>query len=121
MDFTIDDQYLTSVSIRKEYNCLTGDKEEDLIKVLKGYDKIISHGSEDHPEFTKLRNSLEESGYIKTVRNHWNGDTVLKPFTLNGLRFKKGEKFCCGCAMKGHIEIGIKYQKERDARKQRKA
>lgn len=115
MDFTIDDQYLTSVMVRTEHSFLTGDREEDLIKVLKGYDKATSIECQDHPEFTKFRNELERLGYIKIERGWWNGDCVLKPFTLNGLRFKKNEKFCCGGAMKGHIEIGLKYQRKKRA------
>lgn len=41
--------------------------------------------------------------------NWWNGDRVLKPFTLNGYLFTEGEKFLCGSAMGHHLAWAAKY------------
>ena len=57
----------------------------------------------DHPGFTRLRDSLENNGYIKTERNWSNGDRVLKRFKLNGHWFDEGEQFPCAPAMKYKI------------------
>ena len=65
----------------------------------------VSIGSDDGPEFKALRNQLEELGYIKCQRGWWNGDRVVKPFQLNGLKFKKNEQFLSGAAMKSHLEF----------------
>ena len=114
MQFYIDDQFISSVTIRKEWgmydhipkNELT---HEQFIKVLKGEDRCTSVHSEDHPEFTKLRNELERLGYISTCRQSWNGDRVLKPFKVNEWKFKHGEKFCCSAAMRVSIDSARKH------------
>lgn len=100
---------LCSITIHKEwgmYDHIPRDelKPEQLIKIIKGEDRCSSTGSDDHPDFKELRNTLEAQGFIQCQRNCWNGDRVLKPFTLNGARFKKGEKFCCGAAIKWDVE-----------------
>ncbi len=66
---------------------------------------VISTRFDDHPEFEKLRNKLEKKGYIRTERNWVNGDTVLVPFYLNKLKFKKNEPFPCASAIKIRIEL----------------
>jgi len=104
--FTIDESYITDVTVRNEHDFIkdrNNPTHEDLIKVLKGWDKAISISSKDHDEFTKLRNQLEEEGYIECQRGWWNGDRVLKSFKLNEWVFRKGHKFCCAAAMKGSI------------------
>ena len=114
MNFTIDDAYICDVTVRREWGMfdnipveeLTG---EQLLKILKGEDRCSSFGHKDHDEFTKLRDMLEELGYIKTQRNWWNGDVVLKPFTLNGWKFKKGHKFPCAAALKSSISCAKKF------------
>jgi thiamine monophosphate kinase len=78
--------------------------DEQLIKILKGEDRYAMVGTADHPEFAKLRDALEEQGYITCWRNCWNGDKVLKPFILNGKTFKERETFPCGSAMRGHLK-----------------
>jgi len=83
--------------------------EDELVKVLKGTDIISSTHSEDHPKFAEFRNNIEEMGFIKTVRNYWNGDEVISPFTLNGVEFLKGDKFPSGAAIKMHLEMKRKY------------
>ena len=109
--FEINNDYLTSVSIHKTYSNLSNPDnptKEDLVKILKGTHFWSSSHTEDHPEFAKLRNQLEELGYIQTQRNCWNGDTVLKPFVLNGAKFKKGEQFLSGGAIKYSIDSKLK-------------
>ena len=101
--FNIDEQYICDVTVRIEYDYIkdrNNPTHEDLIKVLKGYDKGYSISNKDHDEFTKLRNQLEELGYIKTQRGWWNGDRVIKGFKLNGFPLKKGEKFLSAGAMR---------------------
>lgn len=73
--------------------------------ILKGMGDCSSHGSDDHPEFKKLRDALEEGGFIKTQRGWWNGDSVLKPFSINGAKFSKNEQFPSGAAMSGHLKF----------------
>ena len=109
MDFHIPMTSLCDVTIRKEWGMfdnipldeLTPDQ---LFKILKGEDRCSSLSNDDHPDFQELRNTLEEQGYIETVRNCWNGDRVLKPFKVNGALFYKGEKFHCGAAIKYTVE-----------------
>ena len=109
MRFEIDEKYLCQVNIVKEwgmydhipFNELT---HEQLIKIIKGEDRYRSTSHDDHPEFSELRNKLEKEGFIKCERGWWNGDRVLKPFTLNGARFRKDEKFCSGAAIKWDVE-----------------
>ena len=112
MKFEIDESFLTSVTIRKEWNMYVGKKKltpDELIKILKGEGVCSSISSEDHPEFAKLREQLGAEGYIEIQRRWWNGDHVLKPFTLNGKKFKKGEQFPSGCAMPGHLKYMKKF------------
>ncbi len=111
-NFFIDEQYITDVTVRTEHDFIKDRKNpthEDLIKILKGYDKGVSIGSKDHDEFTKLRNQLEAEGYIQCQRSWWNGDRVLKPFYLNGWHFKKNHKFPCAAAMKSSISCARKF------------
>lgn len=104
MKFEINPEYVTSVTIRTDHS-LDKTEEDRVIMALKGH-KHVSIRSEDHPKFAELRNELGEKGFIKIERRWWNGDTVIKPFTLNGKRFKKGEMFGCGAAMS--FDLGIK-------------
>jgi hypothetical protein len=72
---------------------------EDLIKIIKGTHQWTTTSSGDHPEYAKLRNELEAKGFITTSRNSWNGDHVLKAFTLNRVKFNPPETFYSGAAM----------------------
>ena len=104
--FTIDEQYLCDVTVRIEHDLIrdrTNPTHEDLIKIIKGYDKGISTSHKDHDEFTKLRNQLEELGYIKCERGWWNGDRILKSFKLNESTLRKGHKFPCAGALNNSI------------------
>jgi hypothetical protein len=110
--FIIDEQYIVDVTVRKEYDFIKDRKNpthEELIKILKGHDKSIIVSNKDHDEFTKLRNRLEELGYISTTRNSWNGDRVLKSFKLNEWTFRKGHRFPCAAAMSNSIHCARKF------------
>jgi len=115
-EFFIDEQYITEVTVRTETSLLDNPENpthEDLIRIIKGHDKMVSISSKDHDEFTKLRNTLEEQGYIVTQRNWWNGDRVIKGFKLNGYPLKKGERFYCAAAMKGSFKMAKLYKNSR--------
>ena len=112
-EFFLDEQYICDVTVRQEYDFIkdrNNISHDDLIKILKGHDKSYSISSKDHNEFTKLRDQLEAEGYIKTERGWWNGDRVLKPFYLNGWRFKKNHRFPCASALKTSIECARKHK-----------
>ena len=85
-------------------------EDEQLIARLKGYE-FSSTRTEDHPEFAKLRDRLETEGYIRTSRNSWNGDYALTDFSVNGAIFRKGDKFCCGAAIKRDIDYKVNHQR----------
>lgn len=106
--FYLDESIEWHISVYTEYNSHL-DKEvvtnEDLVEVIKGNGKWSTTGSDDGPEFKALRNRLEELGYIECQRSWWNGDRVVKSFQLNGLKFKKGEQFSSGAALKFHLEF----------------
>ena len=113
MDFQIDEAYLTDIVVRTEYpryNNRTEVTAEELISVIKNPAPAVGIGTMDHPEFTCLREQLEQQGYIAVQRGWWNGDCVLKPFRLNGVRFKKGDQFPCATAMKGHLKFTKLYK-----------
>lgn len=113
MNFEIDETIPFNVVIHEEWNSyLKKDQltNLDLVEVLKGKGQCSVTSDDDHPEFKKLRNELEEKGFIETERKWWNGDRVLKTFKLNGVRFKRDEKFPCGAAMKFHLESRRKYK-----------
>ncbi len=113
--FYIDEAFIDDVTVRTEHdfikdrNNITND---DLIKIIKGWDKSVSISNKDHDEFTKLRNHLEELGYIECQRRWWNGDRVLKSFKLNEWTFRKGHKFPCAAAMKVSITCARKYNRK---------
>lgn len=113
MDFTIDPEYLCSVHIREEWNQYTRNGREptpeELLLVLQGKGNYSMGSTDDHPEFKKLREQLGELGYISIYRQCWNGDRVEKPFTLNGLKFKKGDQFSCGSGMGTHFAVRAKH------------
>ena len=115
-EFFIDEQYITDVTIRTVTSLLDNPDNptpEDLIKIIKGHHEMVSISNKDHDEFTKLRNQLEELGYIKTERGWWNGDRVIKGFKLNGFPLKKGERFYCAAAMSGSFSLAKKNKKNR--------
>ncbi len=110
--FNIDEQYICDVTVRTEHDFIKDRNNltnEDIIKILKGYDKSVSISNKDHDEFTKLRNQLEQEGYIKTERGWWNGDRVLKPFKMNEWKFHKGHKFPSAAAMRVSIDCAREH------------
>ena len=113
MDFTLDPAYLTDVTIYKKWNTYTKDGREptaeELLLILQGKGNCSTTRSIDHPEFTKLREHLGAEGYISIERGWWNGDRVLKPFTLNGLKFKVGQQFSSAGAMSNHLRVRAKH------------
>ena len=113
MDFTIDPDYLCSKTIHKEWNTYTQNGREptpeEMLLILQGKGKCGMTSSEDHPEFARLREHLGTQGYIKIERGWWNGDRVLKPFTLNGRKFKPGAQFSCGAAIGTHFAFQAKH------------
>jgi hypothetical protein len=111
--FTIDPAYLTSITIRKEWNTYTKDGQvptaEELLLILQGEGaRGITH-TEDHPEFTRLREQLGQEGYIQIERGWWNGDRVLKPFSLNGYTFKVDEQFSSADALGVHFAVRARH------------
>ena len=115
-EFFIDENYITDVTVRTVTSTLTNPDDptpDDLIKILKGHHQMISFSNKDHDEFTKLRNQLEELGYIKIERGWWNGDRVIKGFKLNGFPLKKGERFYSAAAMSGSFNLAKKNKKYR--------
>jgi len=111
--FTIDEAYICDVIVRTEHDFIKDRNNltnEDLVKILKGWDKSVSISNKDHDEFTKLRNQLEELGYIKIERGWWNGDRVLKSFKLNEWTFRKGHKFPSAAAMRVRIDCARKFK-----------
>ena len=117
MNFTIDESKPFDVNIRCVHSYLENPENptaDDLIKILKGTHQVTSMSNEDSPEFKSLRNTLEAEGYIICWRGGWNGDLVIKPFTLNGVKFEVDDKFCCGGAMKYHLQFEREYENKRD-------
>ena len=111
--FEIEDRYLTDVVEYKSWSIHQGKTEvsaDELIGMLKGKDRISSTRTIDHPIFSVLREQLNQERYITIERGWWNGDVVKKPFMLNGVKFKKGDRFCCASAMSIHLSIQKKYQ-----------
>lgn len=110
MEFTIDLEYLKGVTVKKDLSPYKGKEDltaDELIGALKWTSNSYEISSIDHPEFTKLREKLENHGYISIQRGWWNGDVVLKPFTLNSFKFKKGARFPCAAALGISIECAL--------------
>jgi hypothetical protein len=104
MNLTIDPSYLVSVTVRKEHPPKFDNTEEGLVNALMYANNSYSIRSVDHPEFDKIRQLLEKEGYIRANRNCWNGDRVVKPFTVNSRQFKIGDTFYCAAASKWHLK-----------------
>ena len=109
MNFQIDDAYLSSITIRREwglYDNIPQDQltHEQLINILKGKDRCSSVTTDDHPEFSKFRDRLEADGYIRKGPK-WNGDLAIKSFSVNGYRFDNGDKFFCAAALHNSIVV----------------
>lgn len=102
--FTIDINYCTSVNKHETFDLYKTEEEKLIARLRYGTDKGSRTWSEDHPEFTKLREQLGIEGYIVIQRGWWNGDRVLNPFKLNDKKFKKGDQFPSGAAIRWTLE-----------------
>ena len=111
MDFFIDLNHLIEVPDVQVYYTVNMENpsNEELLIILKNEHRIVSQGTKDHPEFTRLRDELEELGYIKTNHNWHNSDRVLKPFTLNGYKFEAGDAFLCASATFMDFKVRKKF------------
>ena len=85
--FKIDEKYLTDVFDGYTIEDNGDGKNSGLIS------------NTNHPAFKKLRDVLENKGYIKTQRNYSNGDRVVHAFYLNDVLFQEGEQFSCAAAL----------------------
>jgi hypothetical protein len=107
-EFTILEEYLTDIPkklVRYKYDTINELTNEQLVDILvNGNISSTTLWHECHPKFTEFREQLEQEGYIKVERSWSNGDRVLKPFKLNGKKFKKEDQFPCAAAMKGCLE-----------------
>ena len=114
-EFYIDEAYLCDITVFHEGNTYTDHGRvptaEETLELLKGKGgwRTVSH--EDHPEFAKLRQQLEDLGYIKIERSWSNGDRVTKAFKLNGFIFSKGIQFSCATAMGNNLYVRRKHPK----------
>ena len=108
--FKLKREHITSVSHTEHIVLEVPPEARALFKIfnhkLEGYAHSIII---DHPEFTKMRNRLEKQGYIQIEHGWRNGDRALKPFSLNGFKFKKHDKFPCASAM--DIWLSVKEKK----------
>jgi hypothetical protein len=99
MHFYIDPECLRSYTITDEFSMKDETPEDVIVRKLKGLTYSRTFSKED-PVFTDLREMLGAEGYIRIERGWWNGDSVLKPFYLNGVFFKLYEQFPCADALK---------------------
>ncbi len=96
-EYTIDEEFLTSVVVAYKYVTESGNKRG-------------THSTTDHPAFTALREHLGAKGYIEIQRSWWNGDRVLKRFTLNTYAFEPGDQFSSASAMGNNFSVRQKIQ-----------
>ena len=98
--FKLKREHITSVSHTEHIVLEVPEEARALFKIFNHKLEGYAHSSLiDHPEFTKMRNRLEKQGYIQIEHGWINGDRALKPFSLNGFKFKKHDKFPCASAM----------------------
>jgi hypothetical protein len=113
-EFLILKEYLTDVPdnhVKYRYDTTKELTHEQLVDILvNGNIQYRSFGTKDHPEFAKLRNQLEELGYIRTSRISCNGDIVLKSFKLNDMIFRKNTTFYCASALNNMIKVRNKQK-----------
>ena len=108
--FKLKREHITSVSHTEHIVLEVPPAARALFKIFNHKLEGYAHSSLiDHPEFTKMRNRLEKQGYIQIEHGWINGDRALKPFSLNGFKFKKHDKFPCASAM--DIWLSVKEKK----------
>lgn len=106
-EFTIEEQFLTSVMITRTGSKFDGRTDldaQEMLELLQGKHTWTTTKSEDHPVFANLRNVLEAQGHIRIQRGFWNGDRVLTPFKLNGVEFNTSDRFVCAAAMSSYLK-----------------
>lgn len=112
--FTLAPEFICGIIIHKKWNTYTKNgripTSDELLLLIKGEGECSVTSNDDHPEFAKLRKQLGEEGYIKIEPGWWNGDRVIKEFTLNNKLFEVGEQFSCGSAM----QFGITRKEDYD-------
>lgn len=98
--FYIDLEYCTQIIVTTAWypKFANSTPEDDLMFVLSST-PYKSIGTRDHPEFAKLRKTLDDNGYIDIIPGWINGDIVTKPFILNTKEYKVGDKFPCASAV----------------------
>ena len=108
--FKLKREHITSVSHTEHIVLEVPEEARALFSTFNHKLEGYAHSSLiDHPEFTKMRNRLEKQGYIQIEHGWVNGDRVVKPFSLNGFKFKKHDKFPCASAM--DIWLSVKEKK----------
>ena len=108
--FKLKREHITSVSHTEHIVLVVPEEARALFSTFNHKLEGYAHSSLiDHPEFTKMRNRLEKQGYIQIEHGWVNGDRVVKPFSLNGFKFKKHDKFPCASAM--DIWLSVKEKK----------
>jgi len=107
--FKLKREHITSVSHSQRMVFEIPEEARTLFKIFDHKLEGDAHSIIDHPEFTKMRNRLEKQGYIQIEHDYINGDRVVKPFSLNGFKFKKHEQFPCASAM----DIWLTVEKKR--------
>jgi hypothetical protein len=115
-EFFIDPEYLTDMHVTsyyKKYQDRDHLTHDELIDALKNSSESMIFSTKDPPEFTHLREQLEREGFIRVEHCWSNGDRVLKPFRLNGVKFKRHEQFGCAAAMKHHLEFEQQRQQKK--------
>lgn len=95
--FRIKEEYLTSVA------------DEIICEQTNTGSNWSSHGTIDHPSFTRLRKRLAQDGLIHMETGWCNGDRVLEEFYLNDVLFQPQEKFPSASAIKYALERGEKH------------
>ena len=111
-EFTLDERFMCDVPYKRVLNTKPIESNKDLLDAIKQTNVMTIQGADPHPEFERFRCQLEADGYISIERGWHNGDSVLRPFRLNGCLFKKNEKFPCAPAMGIHVKVWRKYQRK---------
>ena len=112
-EFTLDERFMCDIPYKRVYNQKPIESNKDLLDAITQTNVMTLTGYDQHPGFESFRCQLEADGYISIERMWSNGDTVLRPFRLNGCLFKKNEKFPCAAAMGIHLKVLKKYRRKK--------
>ena len=111
--FKLKREHITSVPHTKRIMFEIPPAARALFKIFDHKLEGDAHSIIDHPEFTKMRNRLEKQGYIQIEHGWANGDRAVKPFSLNGFKFKKHDKFPCASAL--DIWLSVKEKRKQSS------